>query len=153
MIHPNLIKKKIISLAKKINNLYYKTQDIEFSPFDDNFLASAYENNFIFIWKKPEGDITENITKEFKIYKKHNIKVNYINFNSIVDNLLCSYSIHNEIYLLNNDKVDNCLKFKSGENPSMISWNPNGDLIGVNTKKNYYIYLTQEMIRWFLNKK
>lgn len=40
---------------------------------------------------------------------------------------------------MNNDKVDNCIKFKPGENPSMITLNPNGDLIGVNTKKNYYI--------------
>ena len=58
----------------KINNSSYKIQDIEFSPFNDNILASAYENNSVLIWKIPEGDIKENITKEFQIYKKHNNK-------------------------------------------------------------------------------
>lgn len=37
----------------KINNSHYKIQDIEFSPFNDNILASAYENNSVFIWKYP----------------------------------------------------------------------------------------------------
>ena len=58
-------------------------------PFNDNILASAYEDNSVFIWKIPEGDIKENITKEFQIYKKHTNKVNYIIFNPIVDILLC----------------------------------------------------------------
>lgn len=95
----------------------------------------------------PDGDIKENITKEFQIYQKHNNKVNYVTFNPVVENLLCSDSLDNEIHIWNIDKLDNYITFKSDENPSMISWNPNGDLIGVTTKKNYYIYLTQEIIR------
>ena len=118
----------------KINNSSYKIQDIEFSPFNDNILASAYENNSVLIWKIPEGDIKENITKEFQIYKKHTNKVNYVTFNPIVDNLLCSDS-SDEIHIWNIEKGDNYIKFKTYENSSMISWDPNGDLIGVTTKK------------------
>ena len=124
----------------KINNSHYKIHDIEFSPFNDNILASAYENNSVFIWKIPEGDIKEKITKEFQIYKKHTNKVNYVTFSPVVDNLLCSASSDNEIHIWNIDKLDNCIKFKS-DNPSMISWNPNGDLIGVTTKKKINIYI------------
>ena len=122
----------------KMNNSIYKIQDIEFSPFNDNILASAYENNSVFIWKIPEGDIKENITKEFQIYKKHTNKVNYVTFNPIVDNLLCSVSLDNEIHIWNIEKGDDYIKFKYDENPSMISWNPNGDLIGVASKKRFF---------------
>ena len=98
-------------------------------------MASAYKNNSFFIWKISEGDIKENITKEFQIYKKHTNKVNYIIFNPIVDILLCSDSSYNEIHIWNIEKGDNYIKFKSYKNPSMISWNPNGDLLGMTTKK------------------
>ena len=141
MIHPSLIKKKIINLEYNIIYSYYKIQDIEFSPFNDNILASAYENNSVLIWKIPEGDIKENITKEFQIYKKHNNKVNYVTFNPVVENLLCSDSLDNEIHIWNIEKGDNYIKFKTYENPSMISWTPNGDLIGVTTKKKIIKYI------------
>ena len=72
-------------------------------------------------------------TKETKIYKKHNEKVNYVTF---IDNVLCSDSFDNEIHVWNIDKGDNYIKFNIDENPSMISWNPNGDLIGVTSRKN-----------------
>jgi len=75
-------------------------------------------------------------TKETKIYKKHNEKVNYVTFNPVVDNVLCSDSFDNEIHVWNIDKGDNYIKFNIDENPSMISWNPNGDLIGVTSRKN-----------------
>ena len=121
----------------KINNVYYKIQDIEFSPFNDNILALAYENKSVVLWKIQEGNLNQNITKEFQIYKKHNNKVNYVTFNPVVDNLLCSASLDNEIHIWNIDKLDNYIEFRTGENPSMISWDPNGDLIGVASKKKY----------------
>ena len=119
----------------KINDNNYKILDIEFSPFNDNILALAYENKNAILWKIPEGNLDKNITKGFQIQEKHNNKVNYITFNPVVDNLLCSGSLDNEIHIWNIDKGDNCIKFKSDENPSMISWNSDGDLIGVTSKK------------------
>ena len=43
-----------------------------------------------------EGDIKDNITKEFKIYKNYNNKVNYSTFNQVLDNELCLCYVNNE---------------------------------------------------------
>ena len=122
----------------KINNS--KIQDIEFSPFNDNIFALAYENQSVVLWKIPERNTNKNITKEFQIYTKHNTRVNYVTFNPVVDNLLCSDSFDNEIHIWNIDKLDYYIKYKIEENPSMISWNTNGDLIGVASRKNINIF-------------
>ena len=124
----------------KINDNKTRIQDLEFSPFNENILALAYENKSIVLWKIPEGNINKKITKEFQIYKIHNNKVNYVTFNPVVDNLLCSDSSDNEIHIWNIENMDDYIKFNIDENPSMISWNPNGDLIGVTSKKNINIF-------------
>ena len=129
---------KNIQSQIKINNS--KIQDIEFSPFNDNILALAYENKSVVLWKIPEGNINKNITKDFQIYKNHNTRVNYVTFNPVVDNILCSDSLDNEIHIWNIDKGNDYIKFKIDENPSMISWNQNGDLIGVTSRKNINIF-------------
>ena len=38
----------------KINDIKTKIQDLEFSPFNDNILALAYENKSVVLWKIPE---------------------------------------------------------------------------------------------------
>jgi WD40 repeat protein len=124
----------------KINDNKTKIQDLEFSPFNENILPLAYENKSIVLWKIPEGNMNKNKTKVFQIYKNHNNKVNYVAFNPIVDNTLCSDSSDNEIHIWNIEKMDDYIKFNIDENPSMISWNPNGDLIGVSSKKNINIF-------------
>ena len=52
-------------------------KDLEFSPFDNSILASSNEDNSVLLWKIPEEQITQNITKEFQIYKDHNDIVNF----------------------------------------------------------------------------
>ena len=114
------------------HNIIYnanKSCDIEFSPFNDKILASAYDNNSVALWKIPDGDIKENNTKELQIYRKHTKKVTYVTFNPIADNVLCSGALGNEIHIWNPEKGDNYIEFKSVDNPLMISWNPNGDLV------------------------
>ena len=128
---------KIIKDQPRIKYNYNKSCDIEFSPFNDKIIASAYENNSVVLWKIPDGDIKENITKELQIYKKHTKKVAYVTFNPAVDNVLCSSALGGEIHIWNPEKGDNYIEFKSVDNPSMISWNPKGDLVGVSTKNKF----------------
>ena len=124
----------------KINDNQNKIQDLEFSPFNDNILALADENKSVIFWNISEENLDKNITKDFQIYKKHKNKVNYLTFNPVVDNVICSDSSDNEIHIWNIEKVDDYIKYKIDENPSMISWNLNGDLIGVTSKKNINIF-------------
>ena len=119
---------KITKDHPRIKYNYSKSNDIEFSPFNNKILVSAYDNSVV-LWKIPDGDIKENITKEFQIYKNHTKKVTNVTFNPVVDNVLCSGALGNEIHIWNPEKGDNYIEFKSEDNPSMISWNPNGDLV------------------------
>ena len=113
-----------------------KVNDIEFSPFNNKIIASAYNDSSV-LWKIPDGEIKENITKELQIYNKHTKKVIYITFNPVVDNLLFSGNLGGEIHIWNLEKGDNYIEFKSDDSPTMISWNTNGDLVGVTTKNRF----------------
>ena len=98
-----------------------KLNDIEFSPFNNKIIASAYDDDSSVLWKIPDGELKEDITKELQIYKKHTKKVTYITFNPIVDNLLCSAALGGEIHIWNPEKGDNYIEFKSDDSPTMIS--------------------------------
>ena len=128
---------KITKDQPRMKYNYNKSNDIEFSPFNNKILASTYDNNYAVLWKIPDGDLKENITKELQIYTKHTKKTTYITFNPIVNNVLCSGSLGGEIHIWNPEKGDNYIEFKSDDSPSMISWNPNGNLVGVTTKNRY----------------
>ena len=116
-------------------------KDLEFSPFDNSILASSNEDNSVLLWKIPEEQITQNITKEFQIYKDHNDIVNFINFNPLVKDLICSCTLSGEIHLWNTKKGQNYKNKINTENrPTSVSWDPNGSLIGVCTNNIINIF-------------
>ena len=59
-----------------------KILDLEFSPFNNNLLASCHENKSVLLWKIPDNDL-KNIGIEKTIYDKHEYKVSFVNFNPI----------------------------------------------------------------------
>ena len=127
-----------------INNNYNSTKgfkygdvlDIEFCPYNDNLLASS-SDNFVLLWKIPDGNFNNNAIKDCKIYDKHNNNVNYVTFNPVIKDMLCSSDLDKEIHIWNEEKLEACNKFKLDEKASMISWNPSGALVGVTTEKHY----------------
>ena len=121
----------------RIKYNYNKSYDIEFSPFNNKIIASTYDDKSVVFWIIPEEGIKENITKELQIYNKHTKLVTYVTFNPVVDNVLCSGTLGGEIHIWNPEKGDNYIKFKSEDSPTMISWNSNGNLVGVSTKNKY----------------
>jgi len=128
---------KIKKYHPRIKYNFNKSCDFEFSPLNNKIIASAYDDNSVVLWKIPDEDIKENITKELQIYKNHAKKATYVTFNPVVDNLICSGGLDGEIHIWNPEKGDNYIKFKTTDNPSMISWNPKGDLVGVSTKNKF----------------
>ena len=128
---------KIKYNQSRIKYNYNKSYDIEFSPVNNKIIASTYDDKSVVLWKIREEGIKENITKELQIYNKHTKLVTYVTFNPVVDNVLCSGTLGGEIHIWNPEKVDNYIKFKSEDSPTMISWNSNGNLVGVSTKNKY----------------
>ena len=111
--------------------------DLEFSPSNNNILSSSYANHSILLWKIPEKGLEKNLTKEFLSYNEHKGKVNFINFNPIEKDLIVSADYNKEIHVWNFEKGENIFKFNSGDIPTLVSWSPNGNLIGVTSKDKY----------------
>ena len=123
---------KSISLKSEMPCLSHDSNilDLEFSPFDNNILASSYEDNSILLWKIPEEGFHENITKENILYKKHNNKVYFVNFNPISSDVICSSTHKGDLHVWNMEKNEIFFKIDLNEYITSLSWNPNGDLIG-----------------------
>ena len=114
----------------KINDS--KILDLEFSPFNNNILASAHSDNSVILWNIPKEGLTKIITNQNTIYNKHKNKINFINFNPIAADVICSSTIDGNIHIWSVEKRDNFIEFKT-DFPTIVSWNQNGNLIGVNT--------------------
>ena len=113
--------------------------DLEFSPFNDNILASSSHSS-VLLWKIPEKGVTENIMKEEGTYAKHNNKVLFINFNPVNSDKICSSTYTGEIHVWNQSKLEKENEIKLG-NPTNVLWNPNGSLIGATTQdKNMNVF-------------
>ena len=107
--------------------------DMEFSPFDSNILCFCNENSKVFLSKinyKSANDYEFNS----EAYQGHEKKVNFINFNPIVSNLMVSGTTYGDIQIWESKEFKTYMQFKLTYNPSTILWSPNGDLIGVTTK-------------------
>ena len=109
--------------------------DLEFSPFNNNILASGNSDNSVLLWNIPKEGITKNITDSNSIYNKHANKVNFINFNPVASDVICSSTNDGEIHIWSVEKRNNFIEFKT-DSPTIVSWNQNGNLIGATTKNN-----------------
>ena len=111
--------------------------DIEFSPFSSDLLAAAFDDCSVLLYKIPEGGLTEHITQEVQIYQKHTKKVPFVTFNPIASDVLCSAAFNGEIHLWNALKGDTFCELNAEDQPTWVSWSPNGALIGATTKNKF----------------
>ena len=122
-----------------------KIYDIEFSPLYNNILASCYED-FIFLLVVPQNGLNNNLTtNQYSTYSKHNNRINFVNFNPMEPIKILSSTIDGEINVWNLENRENYISLKTDNNPSTVSWNPNGILIGATTKSdNINIFDTRD---------
>ena len=115
--------------------LKYKSKflDLKFSPFDNNILASSSLDKPVLFWKIPEEGLSKNNNIESIAYNKHTNKVYFIDFNPISPNIICTSTVNGEIHIWSIDKKEPFVQFKTASYPTLISWNPFGELIGVTT--------------------
>ena len=132
--------KKIKSDLPGLNWKNKKIYDIEFSPFNNNLLASCYEDNSVLLWDIPENGLDKTITKEKTIYNKHNNRVNFVNFNPSESDKICSSTCNGDIHVWNLEKKDNYISLKADNNLAYVYWNPKGSLIGASSKNNFNIF-------------
>ena len=109
--------------------------DMEFSPFDNNILCHSNDNNHVII-SKITGE-NENMNISSSIYDGHAKKVNFVNFNPIASNIMCSSTSYGELHVWDSNKFKNCIKYNFANNPKNVFWSPYGDLIGINFKNRF----------------
>ena len=111
--------------------------DMEFSPFDNGILCFSNANNNVYIVKlEDNGEGVININS--KPYIEHTKKINSVNFNPIVSHLMCSCTHNGDIHVWDSEKFKTHISFSVNDNPNSILWSPNGDLLGINTKKRLF---------------
>ena len=136
---------KLVDSSKPINltNNYSTFQleesnilDMEFSPFDSNLLCFSNDNSNVFL-SKITYKTSNEIELNFKVYKGHEKKVNFINFNPIASNIMVSGTSYGDIHIWESNEFKTYSQFKLPYNPNTLFWSPHGDLIGITTKNKF----------------
>jgi len=75
--------------------------DIEFSPFNDNVVASVSDDGYAKLWKIPEGGLTEAMNTPVQSLSGHKRKVGTVNWNPVANNVLATSSADYTIRIWN----------------------------------------------------
>ena len=149
-INPSQIKlvdpNKTINLFKDYSTIFRGKPDVldmEFSPFNNEILSFSGGNN-VYIYKIDEKKENNTDLKESS-YKSHFNRVNMINFNPVASNIMCSGSSDSRIDVWESIEFKTYTSLKIKNEPNSIFWSPNGDLIGMNTKNNYFMTFDPRM--------
>ena len=111
--------------------------DLEFSPFSSDLLACSYDDGAVLLWKIPEDGLKRDMTEEVQLYQKHSKKVPFVTFNPIASDVVCSAAFLGEIHIWNIIKREKFCELKADDTPTLVSWSPNGTLIGATTKNKF----------------
>lgn len=66
--------------------------DIEFSPFNDNIVASVSEDGYGKVWRIPDGGLTSTLTESVQSLSGHKRKVGTLNWHPVANNVLATTS-------------------------------------------------------------
>ena len=103
---------------------------LEFSPCNNGILAALNLNNTISINDLSKYDENEKQIKP-KCILNHNDNVVSMNFNPVKPNILCSCVKEGKAYIWDIDSGNIISEINIENNPTGLSWSPNGELIGI----------------------
>ena len=118
----------------RIKSHHSQVLDLEFSPFSNELLACTYDDCMVKLWKLPEEGLTEHITQEVQTFQRHTKKANFVNFNPVASDVMCSAAALGEIFIWSAVKGEAFVELKADDTPTITQWNPNGALLGAVTK-------------------
>lgn len=135
LVHP-LEKTGRIDLNAKVVNVHKgKVLDMKFSPFNDNFLATAAEDCKIGLTVIPEGGLTANISEATQILEGHAKKVGHIQFNPAANNVLASGAYDRTVRTWDVETADNVNTFEDiTDNIYSLEWSYQGKMLAVTSK-------------------
>jgi len=109
--------------------------DLEFSPFNDNLVASVSEDCYAKIWNIPDGGLKENLNTPVQNLSGHRKKVGTLNFHPIASNVLATSSADStvKVWDIESGQVRNDI----GGHPDIIqssAWDHTGQLYATASK-------------------
>ena len=123
--------------------------DLEFSPFDSNILAFSNDNKSVNL-TRINNEENKFGCQTFSYLKHTNEAISFVNFNPIALNIMCSCSLKGELHVWDSNKLENLFECNIQNNPFEISWNPDGSLIGISTKKKNSFIMILEIKKFLL---
>lgn len=114
--------------------------NVRWSPFVSNLLASSSDEGTIKLWKIPEDGLKENVEKEDQKFFEHTKKVNLFKFHPSSADVIGSSSTDSSIKLWSIINAKSYFSIITPESLTSLDWNYDGSLIGGCKTSLVYIY-------------
>jgi hypothetical protein len=109
--------------------------DIEFSPFNDNIVASCSDDGYAKLWKIPEGGLTEAMNTLCQSLSGHKRKVGTVNWNPVANNVLATSSADYTIRLWNVESGQTIFDIPGHTDIiQSATWNYTGEILATASK-------------------
>lgn len=117
-------------------------QDLSFSPFHDNILATASADGSLKLWMIPDGGLTENLTKFDAELKGHTKKVMLMKWHPTASFTIGSTSLDGTLKIWDIQSEKCAMSYDNlREAPWSMEWNKNGSLMATIAKdKRMHIF-------------
>lgn len=121
------------SEPSKIHAHACQIYDLQFSPFDDDLLATGADDGKLRLWKLPENGLTSDLSSSVADLQDHRKRVAAIRFNPSADNILLSGGNDSVVCVWDIEAAKVALKCELDGNIQGLSWNYNGSLFASTT--------------------
>ena len=117
-------------------------QDLDFSPFHDNLLASASMDGSLKLWMIPDGGLTEHMTNFDADLKGHTKKVMLMKWHPTASFTIASTGLDGTLKIWDIQSEKNTMSYDNiGQAPWSMQWNNDGSMIGMIAKdKRMHIF-------------
>jgi len=110
--------------------------DFDFSPFNDNIVASVSEDTSVKIWGIPEGGLTSHLTTPLQSLDTHKRKVGTADFHPSANNILATSGTEPALKLWDIEKGSELFHIEGTWTDIIqsVSWNTDGSLMATSSK-------------------
>ena len=110
-------------------------QDLEFSPFHGNMLATASADATLRLWAMPEGSLTDSTDKCAAVLKGHSKKVMLMQWHPSAEFTIASAGQAGGVRIWDVQLERTCFKYDGNTAvPWSLSWNHDGSLVSLIAK-------------------